>query len=131
MKKACLLAVLGLMATSPAMFGACGDQSNYQAPNNQDNRMMRDNRYATNDTRAMNETRSATAVVLSDSQIKDNVKDALQNSDVSVSVDSGVVTLKGEVGSTQMKNDIENRVSSMDGVKRVDNQLKTSNKTSY
>lgn len=46
-----------------------------------------------------------------------------RQADVQVSVQNGVVTLKGSVASQQDKQDVESRVKAVAGVTRVDNQL--------
>ncbi len=97
MKKTCLMAIVGLMATTPALFGAC----------------------------VMSEDHAPMCVNVPGDQMKKNIEDAVQNPAVSVSVSDGVVTLKGNVASDRIKSDIEKRVKSMEGVKQVDNQLTT------
>ena len=52
-------------------------------------------------------------------------KDSLKKSDISVTTTNGVVTLDGSASSANAKSVAEAATKSIDGVKRVDNHLKT------
>lgn len=66
----------------------------------------------------------ASGMMMDDSAMMNTIQNSINNPNVTTSVSNGVVTLRGNVSSDQEKRDIENRVTNMNGVKKVDNQLK-------
>lgn len=87
------------------------------------------------DTKMENKMMTSTdRVVVSDEQLMQRVRDVIKGDKgfsefadrIDVKVNDGVVTLKGDVSSDSVKNDVENRVKSVDGVKKVTNNLTVS-----
>jgi hypothetical protein len=63
------------------------------------------------------------SAITDDRSLERDIQNSIQNQNVKVSVNNGVVTLRGTVNSDDEKRTIEDKVSSMPGVQDVDNQL--------
>ncbi len=140
MKKICLLAAMAVSVATA--YGACGAR-NYQAAQTGSSYDQSTVTYDRGDVRtqanqgAPSDTRYTTPPNISsddrmmpagDDQMTSAIRNFIQNSDISVSVNQGVVTLKGTVTSEEIKQGLENRISQLPGVKRVDNQLQVAPK---
>lgn len=109
MKTLCMLASLAVI------FASCTNANNGMNPPNSNSSYNNQNSNGYN----------------SDSRVTSRVNDALNNDNdlsqysqnVNVDTTNGVVTLTGSVPSKDVSNSIERKVKSVDGVRKVNNQL--------